>query len=519
MKKKKIVIALGHDALGTTLPEQHEATKHTAKAVADFIRDDYEVVITHSNGPQVGMIHTAMSEFCRIYPEYTATPTAVCSAMSQGYIGYDLQNAIRTELLGRGIYKTVSTILTQVVVDPYDEAFYHPTKIIGRVMTEAEAEEEEKKGNHVTQVEGGYRRVVAAPKPVDIVEKDAIKALVDADQVVIACGGGGIPVLAQDNKLQGASAVIEKDLAAGKLADTLDADRLVILTSVDKVCLNYGKEDEKPLDTMTVDEAKKYLAAGEFDEGTMAPKIEAAIIMLVLIRNKNNVVYVDHHNFKPEFGMIRRILYIAIPSGMENGIFQFGRIIVVSIISTFGTVQIAANAVANSIDGMGTLCGQAISLAMITVVGQCVGAGDLKQVRLYTKKLLKIAYILTICVNSTILLTLPWILKIFSLSDETRSLAFILICIHNGCAILLWPLSFVLPNALRACNDVKYTMVVSIFSMCMFRIVFSYIIGQYFGMGAIGVWIAMVIDWIFRVIFFVYRFVSGKWEKLTYANR
>ena len=237
-----------------------------------LIRDDYEVVITHSNGPQVGMIHTAMSEFCRIYPEYTATPTAVCSAMSQGYIGYDLQNAIRTELLGRGIYKTVSTILTQVVVDPYDEAFYHPTKIIGRVMTEAEAEEEEKKGNHVTQVEGGYRRVVAAPKPVDIVEKDAIKALVDADQVVIACGGGGIPVLAQDNKLQGASAVIEKDLAAGKLADTLDADRLVILTSVDKVCLNYGKEDEKPLDTMTVEEAKKYLAAGEFDEGTMAPK-------------------------------------------------------------------------------------------------------------------------------------------------------------------------------------------------------------------------------------------------------
>ena len=286
MKKKKIVIALGHDALGTTLPEQHEATKHTAKAVADFIRDDYEVVITHSNGPQVGMIHTAMSEFCRIYPEYTATPTAVCSAMSQGYIGYDLQNAIRTELLGRGIYKTVSTILTQVVVDPYDEAFYHPTKIIGRVMTEAEAEEEEK-----AAAEGAVSTQDASDTPANPeekraagtevgktdVEKDAIKALVDADQVVIACGGGGIPVLAQDNKLQGASAVIEKDLAAGKLADTLDADRLVILTSVDKVCLNYGKEDEKPLDTMTVEEAKKYLAAGEFDEGTMAPKIEAAI--------------------------------------------------------------------------------------------------------------------------------------------------------------------------------------------------------------------------------------------------
>nr|WP_317352332.1 carbamate kinase [uncultured Agathobacter sp.] len=277
MKKKKIVIALGHEALGTTLPEQQEATRRTAKAVADFIRDDYEVVITHSNGPQVGMIHTAMSEFCRIYPEYTATPTSVCSAMSQGYIGYDLQNAIRTELLNRGIYKTVSTVLTQVIVDPYDEAFYHPTKVIGRVMTKDEAEEEEKKGNHVTQVDGGYRRIIAAPKPVDIVEKDAIKALVDANQVVIACGGGGIPVLSQENKLQGASAVIEKDLAAGKLAQLLDADMLVILTSVDKVCLNFGKEDEKALDTMTVAQAKEYLAEGQFGEGTMAPKIEAAI--------------------------------------------------------------------------------------------------------------------------------------------------------------------------------------------------------------------------------------------------
>ena len=277
MKKKRIVIALGHEALGSTLPEQQKAAARTAKAVADFIREDYQVVITHSNGPQVGMIHTAMNEFCRLYPEYTATPTSVCSAMSQGYIGYDLQNAIRTELLNRGIYKTVSTVLTQVVVDPYDEAFYHPTKVIGRVMTKEEAEEEEKKGNHVTEVEGGYRRIVASPKPMDIVEIDAISALSDADQVVIACGGGGIPVLAQNNKLQGASAVIEKDLAAGKLAELLDADMLVILTSVDKVCLNYGKEDEVKLDTLSLADAKKYLAAGEFGEGTMAPKIEAAI--------------------------------------------------------------------------------------------------------------------------------------------------------------------------------------------------------------------------------------------------
>ena len=277
MKKKRIVIALGHEALGSTLPEQQKAAARTAKAVADFIREDYQVVITHSNGPQVGMIHTAMNEFCRLYPEYTATPTSVCSAMSQGYIGYDLQNAIRTELLNRGIYKTVSTVLTQVVVDPYDEAFYHPTKVIGRVMTKEEAEEEEKKGNHVTEVEGGYRRIVASPKSMDIVEIDAISALSDADQVVIDCGGGGIPVLAQNNRLQGASAVIEKDLAAGKLAELLDADMLVILTSVDKVCLNYGKEDEVKLDTLSLADAKKYLAAGEFGEGTMAPKIEAAI--------------------------------------------------------------------------------------------------------------------------------------------------------------------------------------------------------------------------------------------------
>ena len=277
MKKKRIVIALGHEALGSTLPEQQKAAARTAKAVADFIREDYQVVITHSNGPQVGMIHTAMNEFCRIHPEYTATPTSVCSAMSQGYTGYDLQNAIRTEWLNRGIYKTVSTVLTQVVVDPYDEAFYHPTKLIGRVMTKEEAEEEEKKGNHVAEVEGGFRRIVAAPKPMDIVEIDAISALSDADQVVIACGGGGIPVLAQNNRLQGASAVIEKDLAAGKLAELLDADMLVILTGVDKVCLNYGKEDEIKLDTLSLADARKYLAEGQFEAGTMAPKIEAAI--------------------------------------------------------------------------------------------------------------------------------------------------------------------------------------------------------------------------------------------------
>lgn len=277
MRKKKIVIALGHDALGTTLPEQKHATKRAAKAVVHFIKDDYQVVISHSNGPQVGMIHTAMAEFCRIYPEYTPTPMSVCSAMSQGYIGYDLQNAIRTELLDRGIYKPVSTILTQVCVDPYDDAFYHPTKVIGRVMTEEEAEAEEKKGNHVIETKEGYRRIVASPKPMDIVEIDAIRALLDADQIVIACGGGGIPVLPQDHKLKGASAVIEKDSAAGKLADMIDAQRLVILTGTEKVCLNFGTGNEIPLDEMTVAEAKKYIDEEQFEPGTMLPKIETAI--------------------------------------------------------------------------------------------------------------------------------------------------------------------------------------------------------------------------------------------------
>lgn len=280
MRKKKIVIALGHHALGATLPEQKVGAARTAEAIAGFIKDDYQVVITHGNGPQVGMIHMAMAEFCRIYPEYTATPMSVCSAMSQGYIGYDLQNAIRTELLNRGIYRNVCTVLTQVVVDPYDDAFYHPTKIIGRIMNAEEAELEERKGNHVTEVSGGYRRIVAAPKPIDIIEAESIRALLDADQIVIACGGGGIPVLRQSNRLKGASAVIEKDLAAAKLAEAIDADMLLIFTGVQKVCLQYGTEKEKPLDDLSIERARQYLEAGEFEAGSMAPKIEAAIAFI-----------------------------------------------------------------------------------------------------------------------------------------------------------------------------------------------------------------------------------------------
>ena len=289
MKKKKIVIALGHEALGTTLPEQKEATKRTAKAVADFIREDYQVVITHSNGPQIGMIHTAMNEFCKLYPEYTATPMSVCSAMSQGYIGYDLQNAIRAELLNKGIYKPVSTILTQVVVDPYDEAFYKPSKVIGRVLTEEEAEAEEKKGNHVVKTEGGYRRIVAAPKPMDIVEIDAVKALSDADQIVVACGGGGIPVLMQDNNLKGASAVIEKDYTAAKLADMLDADALMILTSSDNLTIDVDGE-VKELGTLTTKEAEELIDKGYFDPITSLPKIDASLNFVLAKKGRKAII-------------------------------------------------------------------------------------------------------------------------------------------------------------------------------------------------------------------------------------
>lgn len=277
MRKKRIAIALGHDALGTTLPEQQKAAKKAAKAIADLVQDDCEIVITHSNGPQVGMIHTAMSEFHRLYTDYTATPMAVCSAMSQGYIGYDLQQAIRSELMSRGVYRTVSTLLTQVVVDPYDDAFYHPTKVIGRVMSEEEAQEEEKKGNHVTPVEGGYRRIVAAPAPIEIVELDAIITLMDANQIVIAAGGGGIPVLQQGTRLKGASAVIEKDLIAGLLADGVNADQLLILTDVECVYKDFGKEKQEPIYMMDCAAARKYMEEGQFGEGNMRPKIETAL--------------------------------------------------------------------------------------------------------------------------------------------------------------------------------------------------------------------------------------------------
>lgn len=276
---KRIVIALGGNALGSNLEEQMKAVKNTAVAIADLIEEGNEIVIAHGNGPQVGMIQNAMTELRRSNPEkYVQSPLSVCVAMSQGYIGYDLQNAIRAELVGRGIYKPVSTVITQVLVDPYDDALYNPVKEIGRILTSEEAEEEEKKGNFVTEVPGGgFRRIVAAPRPKDIIEIDAIRALVDAGQLVIACGGGGIPVLAQGSALKGASAIIEKDLAAGKLAELIDADVLMILTNEEKVCIAYHTNQPKALDNITAAEALTHIENSEFGKAAMQPKIQASV--------------------------------------------------------------------------------------------------------------------------------------------------------------------------------------------------------------------------------------------------
>lgn len=281
MSRRRAVVSLGHNALGYTTEAQWDAVKVTAKALADLVEEDYQLTITHSNGPQVSMIHKAMTELRRIYIDYTPVPMCVCSAMSQGYVGYDIQNALRSELLARGIAKPVSTILTQVTVDPYDEAFYEPTKVIGRYMSVEDAEIEIKKGNYVEEYPGkGFRRVIAAPKPIDIVEIEAIRALADADQVVIACGGGGIPVIEQQHNLKGASAVIEKDAIASRLAVELSCDELIILTDVPCVYRNYGSESQVPISAMSSAEAKELIEQGQFEAGTMLPKIEAAISYL-----------------------------------------------------------------------------------------------------------------------------------------------------------------------------------------------------------------------------------------------
>ena len=291
MANKKIVVALGRNAFSESFPKQQDRVKLAAKAIADLVEEKYDVVITHSNGPQVGMIQTAMTEFSRLDPDRTVAPMSICSAMSQGYIGFDLQNAIRSELLSRGLYKPVSTIITQVRVDPFDRAFNAPSKVIGRLMTKEEAENEKKKGNYVEYEEGdeGYRRIIASPKPIDIYEIDAIKALVDAHQLVIAAGGGGIPVLEQRTGLKGASAVIEKDYTAAKLADMLDADALMILTSSDNLTIDVDGE-VKELGTLTTKEAEELIDKGYFDPITSLPKIDASLNFVLAKKGRKAII-------------------------------------------------------------------------------------------------------------------------------------------------------------------------------------------------------------------------------------
>ena len=278
---ERIVIALGGNALGNNLPEQMIAVKQTAKAIVDLIEQGHQVVIAHGNGPQVGMIQNAMTELTRSDPEkYIPCPLSVCVAMSQGYIGYDLQNGLREELLDRGINKGVATVLTQVEVDPHDPAFQNPTKPIGAFMTKEEADALVKERDYkvVEDAGRGYRRVVASPKPVSIVEIQSIQDMVEAGLVVVACGGGGIPVFkTEGHHLKGAAAVIDKDFASEKMAEQLDADVLIILTAVEKVAVNFGKPDQKWLDSLTPEEARRYMDEGQFAPGSMLPKVQAAV--------------------------------------------------------------------------------------------------------------------------------------------------------------------------------------------------------------------------------------------------
>ena len=279
-KKKRIVIALGGNALGNTLPEQMVAVKITAKAIVDLIEEGCEVIVAHGNGPQVGMINNAMAALSREDANQPNTPLSVCVAMSQAYIGYDLQNALREELLNRNIDNIpVTTMITQVRVDENDPAFQAPSKPIGHFMTAEQAKEAEEKYGYIMKEDSGrgYRRVVASPKPAQIIEIGAIRSLVDSGQLVIACGGGGIPVTLKGNHLKGASAVIDKDFASELLAEELDADFLIILTAVEKAAINYGKPDVKWLSDITTDEARQYIEEGHFAPGSMLPKVQAAV--------------------------------------------------------------------------------------------------------------------------------------------------------------------------------------------------------------------------------------------------
>ena len=278
MEKKKVVIALGGNALGKDVEEQKEAVAKTAKVIVDLAQQGLVIIVTHGNGPQVGMIQNAMDNLVVMHENYKQVPLPTSVAMSQGYIGIDLQNAIKYELYSRNIEGKVSTILSQVEVDKNDPAFENPTKPIGRFLTKEEAEENEANGVRCMEDAGrGYRVVVASPMPQRIRELETIKTLVNAGHIVITCGGGGIPVISENGKLVGVNAVIDKDNASSLLAAQLGADYLVILTAVEKVAINFGKENQEWLSDLTVEQAKEYIAEEQFAKGSMLPKIEAAI--------------------------------------------------------------------------------------------------------------------------------------------------------------------------------------------------------------------------------------------------
>lgn len=297
---KKIVIALGGNALGNNPIEQLELLKNVAKMVVNLVKNGDRVILTHGNGPQVGQIMLAMEYAANGTVKTPAMPFAECGSMSQGYIGYQLQQSIKNELMNQGIKKNCLTVVTQVLVDKRDKAFSNPTKPVGSFYTKARAKkiEKEKGYTFVSDAGRGYRRVVPSPKPIDIIEKNAIKRLSNND-LVIAVGGGGIPVIKERNRYKGVDAVIDKDRSAALLAWEIGADVLLILTAVDKVSLNYNTPNQVDLDRITVEEAKQYIKEGHFAKGSMLPKIEAAIdfvknsskiAIITSLKNMNNAL-------------------------------------------------------------------------------------------------------------------------------------------------------------------------------------------------------------------------------------
>ena len=274
----KIVIALGGNALGNSPKEQLELVKQSAKPIVDLIEEGHDVVITHGNGPQVGMINNAFESAIKLDANHPKVPFAECNAMSQGYIGYHLQNAIRDELINREIEKSVASVVTQVIVDRNDPAFSNLSKPIGSFYSKEESEILAKETGYkfVEDAGRGYRRVVASPKPIDIVEVDIVKTLIENNHIVISVGGGGIPVYKEGKELIGIDAVIDKDFASSKLAEQIGADYLIILTAVDKVAINFGKENEEWLSELNIEELDKYIKEGHFAPGSMLPKIEAS---------------------------------------------------------------------------------------------------------------------------------------------------------------------------------------------------------------------------------------------------